>query len=77
MGTERAAAVFTDPPYNVPVDGHVSGLGKIHHREFVMAAGEMTPEAFAEFLTAALARMKASSQAGSPATIPEQMTGRA
>ena len=23
MGTERAAAVFSDPPYNVPIDGHV------------------------------------------------------
>jgi hypothetical protein len=26
----------TDPPYNVPIDGHVSGLGKTHHREFAM-----------------------------------------
>jgi hypothetical protein len=50
----------------VAIDGHVSGLGTIHHREFVMAAGEMTPEAFTELLTAALARMKASSQPGSP-----------
>ena len=69
MGTERAAAVFTDPPYNVAIDGHVSGLGEIRHREFVMAAGEMTPEAFIEFLTAALTRMKASSQLGSPAFV--------
>src|SRR5215208_5981845 len=29
VGDERAAMVFTDPPYNVPIDGHVSGLGKI------------------------------------------------
>ena len=43
---DRAAAVFSDPPYNVAIDGHVSGLGKVRHREFVMAAGEMTPEAF-------------------------------
>jgi hypothetical protein len=28
MGSERAAAVFSDPPYNVTIDGHVSGLGK-------------------------------------------------
>jgi ParB-like chromosome segregation protein Spo0J len=69
MGTERAAAVFTDPPYNVAIDGHVSGLGKVRHREFVMAAGEMTPEAFTQFLTAALEGMKASSQPGSPAFI--------
>src|SRR3979490_576687 len=28
MGTDRADLVFTDPPYNVPIDGHVSGLGR-------------------------------------------------
>ena len=33
--------VFTDPPYNVPIDGHASGLGAIHHRPFPMASGEM------------------------------------
>ena len=27
MGEERAAMIFTDPPYNVPIDGHASGLG--------------------------------------------------
>src|SRR5262249_47551751 len=31
MGEERAAMVFTDPPYNVPIEGHASGLGAIHH----------------------------------------------
>jgi hypothetical protein len=34
MGEERASAVFTYPPYNVPIDGHASGLGAIHHRPF-------------------------------------------
>ena len=38
---ERADFVFTDPPYNVRIDGHVSGLGRIKHREFAMASGEM------------------------------------
>lgn len=33
--------VFTDPPYNVPVNGHVGGLGKTKHREFAFASGEM------------------------------------
>lgn len=37
MGEGRAAMVFTDPPYNVPIDGNVGGLGAIRHREFVMA----------------------------------------
>jgi DNA modification methylase len=50
LGDERAHMVFTDPPYNVPVRGHVSGLGRVHHREFAMASGEMSPEAFAAFL---------------------------
>jgi DNA modification methylase len=48
--SRKAAAVFTDPPYNVPVDGFVSGLGKIRHREFPMAFGEMSPEEFTSFL---------------------------
>ena len=50
LRSERAEMVFTDPPYNVPIDGHVSGLGKQHHREFAMASGEMSPEEFTKFL---------------------------
>lgn len=46
--------VFTDPPYNVPIDGHVSGLGTVRHREFAMASGEMSREAFTDFLTQTL-----------------------
>ncbi|MGT2504166.1 hypothetical protein ACVOMS_31765 [Bradyrhizobium guangxiense] len=41
MDGEEARMVFTDPPYNVPIDGHVSGLGAVKHREFKMASGEM------------------------------------
>jgi DNA modification methylase len=47
---ERADLVFTDPPYNVPIDGHVCGLGRIRHREFAMGAGEMSREDFTAFL---------------------------
>jgi len=54
MGEECAAMVFTDPPYNVPIDGHATGLGKIHHRAFVMATGEMSSPAFATFLARSL-----------------------
>lgn len=50
MGEEKASLVFADPPYNVPIDGHVSGLGQTRHREFAMASGEMTSEAFQRFL---------------------------
>lgn len=51
LGPGRADLVFTDPPYNVPIDGHVCGLGRIEHREFAMASGEMTEEEFTSFLT--------------------------
>jgi hypothetical protein len=51
LGPERADFVFTDPPYNVRIDGHVSGLGSVRHREFAMASGEMTEHQFVEFLS--------------------------
>lgn len=50
LGDEQADFVFTDPPYNVRIDGHVSGLGSIKHREFAMASGEMTEDQFVRFL---------------------------
>ncbi|WP_237155486.1 ParB N-terminal domain-containing protein [Oryzibacter oryziterrae] len=46
--------IFTDPPYNVPIDGHVSGLGAVRHREFAVASGEMTREEFTAFLSLTL-----------------------
>jgi DNA modification methylase len=51
MNGEHAAMVFTDPPYNVKIDGHASGLGAIRHREFAMASGEMDEAQFTKFLT--------------------------
>lgn len=65
LGDERARMVFTDPPYNVPIDGHVGGSGATKHREFVMASGEMTPEAFAAFLKTAFGNLAAYSVDGS------------
>lgn len=53
MGSRKAAMSFIDPPYNVPVDGHASGLGAVHHQDFVMASGEMSEAEFTEFLTQA------------------------
>ena len=50
----KVDAVFTDPPYNVPIDGHVTGLGRVRHREFAMGAGEMSTDAFTAFLTTTL-----------------------
>lgn len=45
-----ADMVFTDPPYNVPIDRFVCGLGSVKHDEFAMASGEMTPAEFRGFL---------------------------
>jgi DNA modification methylase len=56
---------FTDPPYNVPIEGHVGGRGAIKHREFAMASGEMTSAQFEEFLRTAFRRMVAASLPGS------------
>lgn len=39
MDGALARMVFADPPYNVPIGGHVGGSGKIKHREFAMASG--------------------------------------
>jgi DNA modification methylase len=64
LGDDRAALIFTDPPYNVPIEGHVSGLGKVRHREFAMASGEMTPDQFRSFLETVFAHMAAHSADG-------------
>ena len=57
MQGDRADLVFTDPPYNVPIDGHVCGQGRIRHREFAMGAGEMSQSAFTTFLVESLGGM--------------------
>ncbi len=64
MAGGRAQAVFTDPPYNVPISGHVSGLGKVKHREFAMATGEMSQSEFIQFLAASLGLMAKHSYSG-------------
>jgi DNA modification methylase len=50
MDGEKAEFVFTDPPYNVPIDGHVCGLGRIRHKDFAMGCGEMSEDEFTSFL---------------------------
>jgi DNA modification methylase len=52
LGNELARMAFLDAPYNVKIDGHVSGLGRKRHREFLQASGEMTSGAFTKFLIA-------------------------
>ena len=65
MGEECAAMVFTDPPYNVPIESHASGLGAIHHRPFPMASGEMDKAGFTAFLGQACRNLAACSAEGS------------
>jgi DNA modification methylase len=55
-----ADVAFTDPPYNVPIAGFVSGKGRHQHREFVQGTGEMSAEQFTGFLAIALGVLKAS-----------------
>jgi DNA modification methylase len=69
LGGERVQMTFTDPPYNVPIDGHVSGLGKVEHAEFVMASGEMSEAEFADFLTTILQNVAAVSADGAIAFV--------
>jgi len=54
LGNEPVDLVFTDPPYNVRIDGNVCGLGSVKHREFAFASGEMSESRFTEFLAATL-----------------------
>lgn len=65
MDGETAQMVFTDPPYNVPIEGHVGGSGSIKHREFAMASGEMSPEQFTSFLHLVCENMSNKSADGS------------
>jgi len=59
IGEKRPGMVFTDPPYNVPIDGHTTGLGRIRHRSFAMAVGEMSASAFTMFLAKTLRNLAA------------------
>ena len=65
LGTKKAQLVFTDPPWNVAISGHVSGLGKVTHREFAMACGEMTYDEFIRFLQTVFIHLVAFSIDGS------------
>lgn len=65
MAGKKAAMVFTDPPYNVPVNGHICGLGSVKHDEFAMAAGEMSAAEFTAFLETVLGNAARVSRDGS------------
>ena len=64
MGQERAQMIFTDPPWNIAIEGNVSGLGEVKHKDFAMACGEMTPTEFEAFLKVSLGHAAAHSEEG-------------
>lgn len=64
MDGNEAGMGFADPPYNVPINGHVSGLGQAKHPEFAMAVGEMSSDQFTGFLGTVFAQMGKVSRRG-------------
>jgi DNA modification methylase len=64
LGLEQAEMVFTDPPYNLRARA-IGGMGAIKHRDFVMAAGEMSQAEFTGFLTTICRHLAAWSADGS------------
>lgn len=65
LGEEKAEFVITDVPYNLTIAGNVSGLGRIRHREFAMASGEMTEDQFTAFLADSFVLLAANTVDGS------------
>jgi DNA modification methylase len=65
LAGERAAFAVTDPPFNLRIHGHVSGLGRRRHREFAMASGEMHESEFTNFLKQCFKNMAVNSEDGS------------
>jgi ParB/Sulfiredoxin domain len=69
LGNEGVHLIFTDPPYNVPIDGHVCGSGHIRHCEFAMGVGEMDKATFTRFLVDTLTPAAARCQDGAIAFV--------
>ncbi len=69
LGTEQADLLFTDPPYNVKIDGHVCGLGGVQHRDFAFASGEMSQTDFTTFLSTTLGHASSRMRDGSIAYV--------
>ncbi|WP_037507468.1 DNA modification methylase [Rhizorhabdus wittichii] len=65
----KAHMAFSDPPYNVKIDGHVCGSGSIKHREFAFASGEMDEGAFTSFLAVTLSNLSSMMRDGAIAFI--------
>jgi len=62
---EQAQMIFSDPPWNVPIAGNVSGIGKVKRDNFAVACGEMSSTEFENFLQTAHGHASAHSTDGS------------
>jgi DNA modification methylase len=65
MKGEKARVIFSDPPYNIAIDGNVGGRGAIKHRDFAMACGEMNASEFTAFLRSCFSHLATNSLDGS------------
>jgi DNA modification methylase len=64
MERNRAAMVFTDPPYNLRIPS-IQGRGRIKHGNFEQASGEMSSDQFTRFLRTSLGLAAKHSVSGS------------
>lgn len=66
---ETAEFSILDPPYNVRIEGHASGLGRTRHPDFAMASGEMSQAEFTRFLSDSFLCLAAALKPGAIAMI--------
>jgi len=58
LNGKTANVCFVDPPYNIPVDGFITGKGRHRHREFVQGAGELSTDEYFTLLRDSLLVLK-------------------
>jgi len=60
LDSRTAEICFVDPPYNIRVDGFITGKGRHRHREFVQGAGELSADDYFALLRNSLLVLKRS-----------------
>lgn len=58
LNGRTASVCFVDPPYNIKVDGFITGKGRHRHREFVRGAGELSTEEYFALLRNSLSVLR-------------------
>jgi hypothetical protein len=61
LNGRTANVCFVDPPYNIPVEGFITGKGRHRHREFVQGAGELSTKEYFALLRDSLSILKSCS----------------